>query len=198
MPASSHIDSPIHPTFPCRTSAASVQSPLTRIIEAPHRQFAMLDSPTIIQPRPTQSDDYMTFLDSDSDSCTNSPSSSPNISPIMSQEQFPYFLSLDNLGFEDDWTQGWDNQEARAVGIASEQPRLREVGELPVIREGDFNYIPASAGVRTQWRDNASDRSLSLARDRMAKRADDAKYGYKMAWLKVLLKKLGLGGRRGR
>jgi hypothetical protein len=146
---------------------------------------------------PTQFDDYMTFLDSDSDSSTSSPSSSPNISPIMSQEQFPSFLSLDNLGFEDDWTQGWDIQEARAVDTTSGQLRLHELGKLPFIREGDFNYIPAPAGVRTQWSDNASDRSLNLTRDQMAKRGDHAKYGYKMEWLKVLLQKLGLSGRRG-
>jgi hypothetical protein len=115
----------------------------------------------------------------------------------MPQEQFPSFLSLDNLGFEDDWTQGWDIQEARAVGIISEQPRLHEVGELPIIREGDFNYIPAPVGVQSQWSDNASDRSLNLARGRMEKRSNKAKNSQRMAWLKVLLKKLGLGSKRG-
>jgi len=115
----------------------------------------------------------------------------------MPQEQFPSFLSLDNLAFEGDWTQGWDIQEARAVGITSEQPRLREVAELPMIHEGDFNYVPVPVGVQSQWSDNASDRSLNLARGRMAKHSDHSKNGQKMTWLKVLLKKLGLGSKRG-
>lgn len=115
----------------------------------------------------------------------------------MPQEQFPSFLSLDNLRFEDDWTQGWDIQEARAVDITSEQLRLRKVGELPIIREGDFNYIPAPARVHSQWSDDASDRSLNLVRGRMVKRSDKVKHGYKLAWLKMLLKKFGLSGKRG-
>jgi hypothetical protein len=194
MPESPHIDSPIITTFLRTPSIASI-SALSRVVEKPKKQETTLDSSGIMSPTLGHANNHSTFFDSNSNTATSVSISSPRVSPTASLEQFPFYLSLESLGFEsdsDDWTEGWDIQDATAIDVTSEQTRLFEVGELPVIDEGEFNYIPNPVKVRSHGSDNASDRSLRLARSRLDRQRRRVRYGMRFKlWFEMLLKKLG-------
>jgi hypothetical protein len=202
MSASPPRDSPTFPAFPRRFSAASIKSPLSRIAESPKKQVTTLNSPNFINNEPVSPYDYFNFLDSSSSTASDSSTSSPKVSSVLPDERFPSCLSLNDLGYEgdDDWTNGWDIQEARAVEIVNEHARLLEVGELPVIREGEFNYIPAIVRASSLWSDNASDQSLRLAKSRLSKQKQKQKHHVLHSmrlkiWLRAVLKKLGWSGK---
>jgi hypothetical protein len=198
MSASPSRESPTLQAFPRRFSAASNKPPLSRIAESPKKQVTMLNSPNFINNEPVSPYDYFNFPDSSSSTASESSTSSSEISPLLPDERFPSCLSLNDLGYEsdNDWMYGWDIQEARAVDLFNEHARLLEVGELPVIREGEFNYIPAIVRARSFWSDDASDRSLRLAKSRLSKQKHRVRHGLRLrTWLRAVLKKIGWSGK---
>lgn len=106
MSASPRTDSPIIPVFPRRLSEPV--TPMASIAEEEPQTF--LYSPTIASPELTESGHPYTFLDSSSGetSPSRSTSSPETAEPLLPLERFPSFLSLENLGYEDEFDENDD------------------------------------------------------------------------------------------
>lgn len=195
MSACPRTDSPIIHVFPRRLSEPV--TPMASIVEQEPQIF--LYSPTIASPELTESGHPYTFLNSSSSGET-SPSRSTlspeTAEPLLPLERFPSFLSLENLGYEDEndenddagrpeWARGWNIASSGTTAQGSQDMGPVYQPELPKIQEYAFQYKTEDDMRRRNGKD---DGSLKLARRRLMKRKNSGHQRRRFrTWLKKAL-----------
>jgi hypothetical protein len=165
-----------------------------------------LYSPTLVSPELTESGHPYTFLDSSSSGETTlsrSTSSPETAEPLLPLERFPSFLSLENLGYEDEhdenddagsqeWTRGWNIASSGTTAQRSQDVRPLYQPELPKIQEYAFQYKTEEDMRRRNGKD---DGSLKFMRRLMKKKENSGHQGRFRTWLKKVLKVLRSRGK---